>query len=406
MRIKTALLSALSVVLFYTYALGQNEPIYLTNPSFEDMPRHSKPPRGWYDCGFPSESAPDVQPMGGFSVKKPPIDGHTYLGMVVRDNDTWELVSQRLSRPLKKGQCYEFSIFLSRSEIYLSQSRVQPKEVNYNTPAKLRIYGGFGYCDKAFLLAETKEIVHYRWLEYNFKLKPIDNYSYLVIEAFYRTPTLFPYNGNILIDHASALTPIPCDEEVPETTEPPVNPPVVASAEPDKKEEPSVNRPRDIPKTERPKEPAIAEKPAETTVQETENPAHASEPVLSGVKRSELRKGQTIRIENLYFDADTSNIKETSHKVLDEIYSFLEKNGDVIIEIGGHTNNRPSHSYCDRLSTERAKAVADYLSAKGINRSRLQYKGYGKRQPLYSNKTSYGRKRNQRVEIKILSFDG
>ena len=69
-------------------------------------------------------------------------------------------------------------------------------------------------------------------------------------------------------------------------------------------------------------------------------------------------------------------------------------------------NGIPSHEYCDRLSAERAKAVADFLNEKGIPRERLQYKGYGKRQPVDSNRTQAGRQKNQRVEIKILSFNG
>ncbi|RMD97408.1 MAG: OmpA family protein, partial [Bacteroidetes bacterium] len=59
-----------------------------------------------------------------------------------------------------------------------------------------------------------------------------------------------------------------------------------------------------------------------------------------------------------------------------------------------------------KLSTERAKAVADYLILKGIDPERLKYKGYGKRQPIDTNRTAAGRKRNQRVEIKILSLNG
>ena len=54
---------------------------------------------------------------------------------------------------------------------------------------------------------------------------------------------------------------------------------------------------------------------------------------------------------------------------------------------------------------QRAKEVANYLVNKGIPLERVQYKGYGKRKPLVSNKTPMGRKKNQRVEIKILSMD-
>ena len=111
----------------------------------------------------------------------------------------------------------------------------------------------------------------------------------------------------------------------------------------------------------------------------------------------------TIRMEQLYFPADSSTITKTSVPVLNEVYDFLTSNPRVAVEIGGHTNGTPSHEYCDRLSTERAKAIVDYLVDKGISRKRLQYKGYGKRKPVDTNKTAAGRKKNQRVEIKILS---
>ena len=117
-----------------------------------------------------------------------------------------------------------------------------------------------------------------------------------------------------------------------------------------------------------------------------------------------MAKGLSIRLDRLYFEADSSGIDKESFNFLDEVYDFLEVNNDVVIEIGGHTNGLPPDDYCDRLSTARAKAVADYLASKGISRKRLQYKGYGKREPVASNKTPYGRRKNQRVEIKILEM--
>jgi outer membrane protein OmpA-like peptidoglycan-associated protein len=90
--------------------------------------------------------------------------------------------------------------------------------------------------------------------------------------------------------------------------------------------------------------------------------------------------------------------------VLEEIYTFLKDNNKVIIEIGGHTNSLPEDEYCDRLSTSRAKNIAQHLYGKGIPESQIAYKGYGKRQPIATNQTVEGRRRNQRVEIKIVSL--
>lgn len=411
MKVRTNFIICLTV-LFANFTLwGQGEPIHLVNPSFEDMPRPGKPPRDWFDCGFPGETPPDVQPDPTFSVSKMPVDGGTYLGMVVRDNDTWESVSQKLSRPLKKGQCYEFSMHLSRSELYISVSRTSDETANYTTPAKLRIYGGYGHCDKQYMLAETKVIINHRWLEYKFRFEPTQDFTYIVFEAFYNTPTLFPYNGNVLLDNASAILPIPCDEEFPLAEVEPEPPAPVIESRP-VPEETTPKQP-DPPAEEiaseelAPRTPVIPDEPP--VVEETTTPNTESileELTLGNLRRSELREGQTIRIDQLYFQADSTIIESESYSVLDEIYRFLDRNKDVVVEIGGHTNNLPPADYCDQLSEARAKAVADYLKTKGINSSRLQFKGYGKRYPIADNRTSLGRKQNQRVEIKILSFNG
>ncbi len=115
-----------------------------------------------------------------------------------------------------------------------------------------------------------------------------------------------------------------------------------------------------------------------------------------------LESGQTIRMRLLNFDTDSASLKSESLPMLDELYDFMTENGSVVIEIGGHTNNVPPDEFADKLSTARAKTVADYLFAKGIDPKRVVYKGYGKRFPLVPNTSAEGRKTNQRVEIKIL----
>ncbi len=366
-----------------TFLHGQDEPIFLNNPSFEDMPRHSHQPIGWYDCGFPGESKPDTQP-GAFDVTKAATDGDTYLGMVVRDNDTWEMVAQRLSAPIQSGQCYEFSIYLARSELYLSGTRDDTIPKNHTTPAKLRIWGGSGYCSKAELLAESSLIINTRWLEYNFKFEPKRTHTYILFEAFYKTPTLFPYNGNIILDNASPIIPVPCDVDTPSIVDEPVEDPVEPAGQ----------------TQEPPSTPPVVTTPP--------SPEPKKETILPELDRTTLRQGQTIRIEKLYFPMDESTFTDDSYDVLTEIFDFLQSNDDVVVEIGGHTNTVPEHNYCDRLSTERAKAVVDFLILKGIERDRLQFKGYGKRQPIVRNDryNMDARRKNQRVEIKILGFNG
>ena len=125
---KTSFLSLM--VLFNISLFAQRDVIPLVNPSFEGTPAAGKYTDnfnlgGWFDCApyyFRGQTPPDVQQGSSefFEVTTMAQEGKTYLGMVVRQNETWELVSQRLVFPLEKGNCYAFDINLARSETYFS----------------------------------------------------------------------------------------------------------------------------------------------------------------------------------------------------------------------------------------------------------------------------------------------
>lgn len=412
---------------YYGYAQDA-QVIRLQNPSFEGLPTLSRGPSGWVDCGFPNESAPDVHPVSNseFNVLQSAYDGDTYLGMVVRDNDTWEAVSQYLRQPLKAGQCYRFAVHLCISGMYMSRSRVTDEQANYNTPATLRLWAGNGACDKRELLYVTRVITHTRWIEYEMILQPKRDYRYITLEAFYRTPQLFPYNGNILLDNAKNIEPIPCDEEFEPEAETDEEIPGDIALVPLEREEPSPQvKTAPTSSKPQPKEEVVVTKPVETRPQPKEEVVRTkptsptsskpqpkeevilpttNETGLADVDASTLAAGTTIQLKKLYFEADKSDVKKDSYSILNEVYAFLHKNKKVIIEVGGHTNNKPIAFYCDSLSTARAQSVAEYLMEKGIDEERVKYKGYGKRNPIVSNKTHEGRRRNQRVEIRILGF--
>ena len=54
------------------------------------------------------------------------------------------------------------------------------------------------------------------------------------------------------------------------------------------------------------------------------------------------------------------------------------------VQLGAHTDSRNSDAYNLRLSENRANATLDYLVSHGINKDRLQSKGFGEREPLVS----------------------
>ena len=127
----------------------------MKNPSFEDKPYASFVPEGWEDCGFKNFSPPDVHPNDLFFVQKTAFDGQTYVGMVSRDNNTWERIGQALEQPLERGACYGLAIALAKSPIYISGNHSSNQDFNYSKPLKLKIWGAFHACEGLEPLAES-----------------------------------------------------------------------------------------------------------------------------------------------------------------------------------------------------------------------------------------------------------
>lgn len=179
--------------------------IEFANPNFEGTPMHSSLPKSWKDCGFPGESPPDTHPDYIFGVSNRAYAGKTYLGMVTRDNNTWEAISGALSAPLLQDSCYQFEIALAVSASYISISRETQTTANYIAPTKLRIWGSSD-CQRLELLAESEPLGSpSKWKQYRFEISPRKgSYSHVVLEAYYahdRRPT----NGHILLDAASGF---------------------------------------------------------------------------------------------------------------------------------------------------------------------------------------------------------
>lgn len=117
-----------------------------------------------------------------------------------------------------------------------------------------------------------------------------------------------------------------------------------------------------------------------------------------------IREGQVLTLDAVFFDANKSRIRDESYAQLDEMAGFLLDNPNIVVEIGGHTNGLPEHEFCNRLSSDRAEKVALYFYEKGVPRDRVSWKGYGKTEPIADNATLAGRKKNQRVELKIIEI--
>jgi len=120
------------------------------------------------------------------------------------------------------------------------------------------------------------------------------------------------------------------------------------------------------------------------------------------IKPEDLKVGDFFQLKKLYFSADSTAISRHAKKVLLDLFSFLQDNPSIAIEVAGHTNGLPPDEFCDELSTRRARNVAQYLIHEGVDKGRISYKGYGKRKPIGDNNTKKGQMMNQRVEVVII----
>ncbi len=128
----------------------------------------------------------------------------------------------------------------------------------------------------------------------------------------------------------------------------------------------------------------------------------ATQPLTLNIGLKAIAAGEKAVLKNIFFDTDKFVLKEESKIEIDKLIEFLNTNALTKIEISGHTDNVGEKKNNETLSNNRAKAVYDYLIAKGIKPARLTYKGYADTQPLANNKTEEGRKMNRRTEFKIL----
>ena len=125
-----------------------------------------------------------------------------------------------------------------------------------------------------------------------------------------------------------------------------------------------------------------------------------------------ITSDKPVLLENVFFDLAKANLRPESFVELDKLVEFLQKNPSVRIEIGGHTDTRGDDKENLTLSTNRAKAVYDFLISKGISAERLSFKGYGESMPvitddaiakmLTENQKETAHQSNRRTEYKIL----
>lgn len=109
---------------------------------------------------------------------------------------------------------------------------------------------------------------------------------------------------------------------------------------------------------------------------------------------------KTISLEG-HFDFDKTSINPDFEERIRGIAKVLDENDKYNTILEGHTDNTGSRAYNQKLSERRAKSVANELIKNGVEKERIETKGYGQDKPRSSNETKEGRADNRRVEAKF-----
>lgn len=116
-----------------------------------------------------------------------------------------------------------------------------------------------------------------------------------------------------------------------------------------------------------------------------------------------IEKDAVVTLNNVFFDFDNADLKSESKPELNRLVETLTTRSTMIIEVDGHTDSTGSEDYNLILSERRAKAVANYLIQQGVDTDRVIVKYFGESQPVTTNSTQESRRKNRRVEFKIMN---
>ena len=121
------------------------------------------------------------------------------------------------------------------------------------------------------------------------------------------------------------------------------------------------------------------------------------------VKLKKIEVGQAYPLNNIHFSSNSSALNDQDKNIISDFAEYLKENDQIKLAINGFTDNAGNPIENLTLSELRAKAVFEFLSSCGIERSRLSYKGFGETKPLASNETEQGKAQNRRTEFLIIS---
>lgn len=132
-----------------------------------------------------------------------------------------------------------------------------------------------------------------------------------------------------------------------------------------------------------------------------ENERLLAELKARGVDVHPSARGIVVNLPDVLFRFNRADLTPAARETAREISEALRQFSGRRISVEGHTDSVGSISHNYELSENRAGSVAKELTSNGIPSRSVTVRGFGESQPIASNKTEDGRRRNRRVEVII-----
>jgi outer membrane protein OmpA-like peptidoglycan-associated protein len=423
-------------IAFISYSFAQNDngikKNLVPNPSFEDLKEqpddygeitHAK---GWEklyhtpDLFSADAMSSKVKVPYNFYGKQDAADGKVYAGLIAyHNNSPNEFIGAKLIEPLKKGEKYEVSMKISLGEMY-SNYICNNLGILFSKELKDFHEAGMAHLKATALINDSKN-----WVTLNKTIVADENYTHIIIGNFFtkkQTKTQKIRNAG----YEGAYYYIDDIKVIP-----------LLSKENEENFMQISGKAFD----------ALSKKPLDTRVDfilseidyrvfentdkdgkykfsflqytpffylEAKAKGYFTKRILVEAKPEQKKieqdfslqpasLGNSTVLHDLHFDYGKATLKKESTQELNALIDFLQTHPNYHVEISGHTDNIGDAKHNKELSLQRAEAVVQYVIEHGfIKKNRLQYIGFGQEKPLVPNDSEENRKKNRRVELKII----
>ncbi len=139
--------------------------------------------------------------------------------------------------------------------------------------------------------------------------------------------------------------------------------------------------------------------------EETPTIAETSAEVEDEPKKELIKQQEAVPVLErkilIYFKRNSNELPDESYQTLNRIADFMLHSTTARISIKGYTDSTGDYSYNVSVFRFRVNTIKTYLVGKGVDSANIKAEGLGPENPIATNNTAEGRRKNRRVEIEL-----